>query len=167
MLTFDKIRDFERAEKGSRKLQKMPDDIAVHMRDYIKRKQKITEKTSNDILEMENIMATIKRFFELRESKLMTAVSDTVRTGIPPENMTKDEETIFYGLVNTVKTYREKFFSDITKEEKKVMYRVKSSMPAFVGPDMNIYELKEDDIVSIPTPLNEFLLKKGFVEKIE
>jgi hypothetical protein len=81
--------------------------------------------------------------------------------------MTKDEEAIFYRLADTVKTYRERFFSDITKEEKKALYKVKSSTPAFVGPDMKIYELKEDEVLSLPPPLNEFLVKKGFVEKIE
>ena len=168
MLTFDKIRDLERLEKQNKKLQKMPEDIISQLRDYIKRKEKITEKTSSDITELENIKATIKRLFELREAKILSAVLDTVRTGLPPENMNKQEEIIFYKLTEQLKSYREEFFSELGKEESpaaKSMYRVKKTLPAFVGPDMKNYTLKENDIINIPSPLDQFLLKEGIIEK--
>jgi len=77
MLTFDKIRDLERVERQSKKLQKMPEDIPAQLKDYLKRKEKITEKSSTEINELENIKTTIKRFFELREGKIVSAVLDT------------------------------------------------------------------------------------------
>lgn len=173
MLTFDKIRDLERTEKQSKKLQKLPEDIVVQLRDYLKRKEKITEKTSTDILEMENIKSTINRLFELREAKILSSVLDTVRTGLPPENMTKQEEIIFYRLTDELKRYREQFFADLAKEEKSgeatslVMYLVKKTLPSFVGLDMKNYDLKENDIVSIPPPLDQLLIKEGVIEKVE
>ncbi|MBI4174836.1 MAG: DNA replication complex GINS family protein [Candidatus Aenigmarchaeota archaeon] len=166
MLTFDKIRDMERLERQSRKLQKVPDDLVAELRDYINRKEK-GDKSSADLIEMENIKATIKRFFELREGKILTSVLDTVRTGLPPENMNKSEEALFYRLTNDLKRHREEFFSELGKEEKKplYMYRVKKTLPPFVGPDMKTYLIKENDIVNIPAPLDEFLLKEGIIEK--
>ncbi len=171
MLTFDKIRDLERTEKQGKKLQRLPDDIIVQLRDYLKRKEKITEKTSTDILEMENIKSTIKRLFELREAKILSAVLDTVRTGLPPENMAKEEEAIFYRLTAELKQYREQFFADLAKEEAAdtsiVMYRVKKTLPQFIGPDMKNYELKENDVLHIPPPLDQLLIKEGVIEKVE
>jgi DNA replication initiation complex subunit (GINS family) len=166
MLTFDMIRDLERTERGSRKLQRMPEDIVAQMREYLKRKERITEKTSSDLMEIENIKSTIKRMFELRETKLLSSVSDTVRTGYPPENMTKDEEEVFYKLVESLKRHREKFFHTLSKDPD-TMYRVIKPVPSFVGPDMKNYELRENEIVSIPHPLNELLLKEGIIEKVE
>ncbi|MBI4019408.1 MAG: DNA replication complex GINS family protein [Candidatus Aenigmarchaeota archaeon] len=48
-------------------------------------------------------------------------------------------------------------------------YRVTRTMPKFIGPDMNIYELKESQTVEegqIPKPLNDLLLKKGLLEVV-
>lgn len=170
MLTFDKIRDLERVEKQNKKLQRLPDDVVFQLRDYLKRKEKIAEKTSADITEMENIKSTIRRFFELREGKILSAVLDTTRTGLPPENMTKEEETVFYRLVDILKNYREDFFSELAKEDKKeekALYKVKRTIPPFVGPDMNTYKLAEGELVEIPPPLNKLLEKEGVIEKVE
>ena len=165
MLTFDKIRDLERVEKQSKKLQKMPEDVVEQLHDYLKRKEKMTDKTSADLTEMENIKSGVKRFFELREGKIVSSALDTVRTALPPENMTKEEEAIFYRLVDTMKKYREQFFSDLAKETTEtVMYKVKKTLPSFIGPDMKKYQLVENDVVEIPAPLNELLLKEGIIE---
>src|SRR3989338_5559093 len=115
MLTFDKVRDMERLEKQSKRLQKMPEDIVEQLREYVKRKER-GEKTSSDITELENIKSTIKRLFELREGKIVSSALDTVRTGLPPENMTKQEEGIFYRMVDELKKHRESFFSELGKE---------------------------------------------------
>lgn len=166
MLTFDKIRDMERMEKQSKKLQKLPDDMIGQLREYIKRKERINEKTSSDITELENIKTTIKRLFELREAKIISSSLDTVRTGLPPENMSKDEEALFYRLTDELKLYREQFFAELGKEvSQSSMYRVRKTLPPFVGPDMKTYALKENDIINIPSPLEELLLKEGVIEK--
>ena len=166
MLTFDKIRDIERNEKQSKKLQKLPEDIITQLKEYLKRKEKMKERTSADITEMENIKSAIKRFFELREGKIISSALDTVRTGLPPENMTKEEEMMFYNLVETMKRYREQFFSELNKDDvvEKTLYKVKKTIPSFVGPDMKKYQLVENDVVEIPAPLNELLLKEGVIE---
>ena len=55
---------------------------------------------------------------------------------------------------------------EIQKSEpiiKPVLYKVLRTLPAFVGLDMSIYELKEGDIKEIPKPLNELLLKEGVI----
>ncbi len=169
MLTFEKIRDLERAERESKKLQKLPDNLAEELKEYLRKKEKTAD--SSDIIELENIKSTIKRFFEMREQKLMEAVLYSLRTGLPPENLTKEEEKAFRQLMETAKRFREGFFSGLqSPAEKKTMYRVKKTLPTFVGPDMNQYTLKENDTLeedALPKPLNDLLLKEGVIEIVE
>lgn len=169
MLTFDKIRDVERAEKENKKMQKLPENFLSDLRDYIKKKEQI--KSSSEIHELENVRSIVRRFFETREKKLMDAVLYTVRTGLPPENLTKEEEALYYSVFDAVRDFRENFFSELNREEKQkaAVYKVKKSLPAFVGPDMKTYELKENDIIqpdSLPKTLNDLLLKEGVIELV-
>jgi DNA replication initiation complex subunit (GINS family) len=171
VLTFEKIRELERVEREAKKLQKLPEDIMDQLNDYIQRKEKTKEKTSADIMELENVKNTLKRFFEMREHKILLSALDTVRTGLPPENLTKQEETVFYETVDILKRFREQFFHEINKERQsqgeKPLYRVKKSLPEFVGPDMKIYKLTENELVSLPAELETLLLKEGVIEKVE
>jgi len=188
MLTFEKIRDIERAERESKKLQKLPEHLLEELKEYLRRKERISEKTSADITELENVRGIIRRLFETRERKIIELALYTARTGIPVENLTKQEEKTFFFLVDELRRYREMFFEELQKDSskakedvkeeqvkeetsfpvsKKIVYRVKKSLPTFVGPDKKVYELIEGQVVELPEALNEFLLKEGVIEKIE
>jgi DNA replication initiation complex subunit (GINS family) len=168
MLTFEKIRELERVERENKKLQKLPDDLLDQLREYMQRKERIREKTSADIIELENVKNTIKRFFEIREHKITASAIDTIRTGMPPENITKEEEKVFYELTDSLKRFRERFFEELQREaEKKPVYRVIKSLPEFVGPDMKTYKLTENEILTLPTELEQLLLREGVIEKVE
>ena len=174
MLTFEKIRDLERAERDNKQLQKLPETLMDQIQEYLRKKETM-KQSSSDIMELENVKNTIKRFFELREKKLMEAVLYTVKTGMPAQNVRKDEEKVVFAIVDDLKKNRETFFSELQKEpaqqqEKKTFYKVVKSLPTFVGPDMNTYKLNENDkllLEAVPKPLNDFLLKKGIIEKVE
>ena len=168
MLTFEKIRELEHAERDSKELQALPENIMDELKDYIHRKEK-----SSDPLEIENVKSTVKRLFEIRERKLLELALYSVRTGLPPENLTQAEESIFNAIIDNLKKFRENFFEELRKKapvEKKVLYKVKKTVPAFVGPDSKTYEFKENDtldIKALPKELNDLLLKEGVIEKIE
>lgn len=205
MITFEKIRDLERAERDNKQLQKLTEGLTDDIKDYLKRKE-IALKSSMDILELENVKNTIKRLFELREKKMLDMALYTVRTGLPPENLSTEEERIFYTIVEGLKNYRESFFARIHKEEQKdeiihkpeimrhaepkiaqesviesslqdikmeeleeenFVFKVKKTVPQFVGPDMKIYRLQENEIVDLPKSLNDLLLKEGFIERVK
>ncbi|MFH0832843.1 MAG: hypothetical protein V1900_03940 [Candidatus Aenigmatarchaeota archaeon] len=173
MLTFEKIRDFERAERSEGKMQKLPDNLIEELNDYLRKKEAVKEKSSREMIEMENVKNTIKRLFEIRERKLMDSLLYTARTALPPENLMKSEEHLFYFMLEELKKFREKTFLELKKEEtneKRIFYRVKKSIPAFVGPDLKVYNLKENDnldIDSIPKQVNDLLLEQGVLEMIE
>jgi DNA replication initiation complex subunit (GINS family) len=209
MLTFDKIRELERTERDMRKLQKLPDDLMEELKEYLRRKEGMKEKTSSEIRELENVKNTIRHFFEFRENKIIGMALDCVRTGMPPENLTKQEEKAFYEIVDNLKDHRERFFEELhkspqtdaaaeeekleeieneieikaekeehkektdifmtTEKPKQYAYKVKKTLPTFVGTDMKNYEFRENEIIdldTLPKPLNDLLLKEGVIEQI-
>jgi len=193
VLTFEKIRDIHRAEKESRKLEKLPDNIMKDAADYIERKQHIKEKTSTDVYELENIKNIIKDLFEIRERKILNLALYSVRTGLPVENLTKEEEKLFYSLVNILKTFREEFLDklgnpaamvrmesngDISKKNgsneksekkktKKRQIRVVQDIPEFVGTDLKSYSLKKNDIISLDEKIENLLIKRGLAKVVD
>lgn len=170
MLTFEKIRDFERAERESKELQKLPENIIEEINDYIRKKESIKEKSSADIIEIENVKKIVRSFFELREKKIVDLALYSVRTQLPISNLLAIEEKMLVRLVAEIKKYREEFYEEMKKEAAKtpqMVYRIKKSMPEFVGPDMRVYKLNENEIIeSLPKPLNELLLKEGVIEEV-
>ena len=171
MLTFEKIRDFERAERESKELQKLPDNVIEEIKDYIRKKEAIAEKSSSDIIEIENVKKIVRNFFELREKKIVDLALYSVRTQLPIGNLLNIEEKVLAALVNEIKKYREEFREVMRKQDdagkEEFVYRIKKSIPEFVGPDMKVYKLNENDIIeSLPQPLNELLLKEGVIEEV-
>ena len=172
MLTFEKIRDMEREERNSKQLQKLPDDIIESLKDYLRRKEKIQDSSS--IVELENIKSTIARLFELRQRKILNSALHTAKTGIPPENMMKNEEKHFYDIVDIIKKFGDEFFIELEKnpikKEKKESFIVKKDIPEIMGPDMQKYKFTKDEKIEIdklPKPLNDLLLKEGIIERVE
>ncbi len=171
MLTFEKVRDFERAERESRELQQLPANITEEISDYVKRKEAIVEKSSADLLEIENVKKIIRNFLELREKKIVELALYHVKTQLPVGNLLPMEEKMFNSLAGEIRRFREDMQLELKKEtpqnNEQISYRITRSMPEFVGPDMKVYKLNENDIVAeLPKPLNELLLKEGVIEEV-
>jgi len=165
MLTFESIRDLERAERGSKKLQKMPDNFLAELKDYIERKDKLG---AEDALEFQAVKSTITRLAELRERKIIDSAIITARTGLPPENLLPSEAELFWAVVDRLKRFREEFFGKPKAEmaELKTLWRVIKSAE-FVGPDLQEYKLREGEAVELPTEIVDTLLRSGIVEEVK
>ncbi len=164
MLTFEKIRELERKEREENKLQKLPDDFFTELGDYLKKKETMADKR-----EVTNIKNVVERLFELRENKIFEFVLYTARTGMPVENLTTKEQEFFNRLLEELKKFRQ---VPVKKPaaEKKELYRVKEGIPAVLGPDLKEYKLSENEVIDVtkmPKELNELLLKKGVIEKVD
>ena len=163
MLTFEKIRELERAETKNKSLQKLPENFVSELNEYLQRKRDISE----DIMEIENIKNTIKRFFEIREHKMIDMLIYKLRTGMPVENLSDAEERVFNRVYTELKHYRDDFLSALKRREDKNVFRVKKDIPEFIGPDLKTYSLVEGELVSLPKPLNDLLIKKGLIEIVK
>ncbi len=167
MLTFESIREIERSERDNKKLQKIPENFFDLMIDYMDKKDKIKEKTSLELLETENARNTVKRLLDLREKKVIEIALASSRTGTVPENLTMVEKELFQRTVDVLKKFRDSVSEEMKKNPSEIVYKVKKSIPDFIGPDMKVYNLRENDIVSLPKELVEVLIKENVLEEIK
>ncbi len=179
MITFEKIREIFRAEKDSRKMQPLPENLFIEIADYIRKKESTEGKNSSDMRELENIRDTIKRFFEIRERKLIEQVFISLATEMPPENLTKEEEELFREVSSILRKHRFSMDGQMRytplqpetpqkEEQKTACYMFLKELPPVVGPDMKVYSFRQGHIIQdgdMPKPLNDLLLKKGFIRK--
>jgi DNA replication initiation complex subunit (GINS family) len=163
MITFESIRDLERAERENKKLQRIPDGFVEELKDYIAKKENVSD--TSDILDLQAIKGTVARLIEIRERKIIDSALITARTGLPSENLTSGEGELFWAVVERLKRFREDFFGRATQAApKKVMWRVTKD-EEFVGPDLKEYKLKHGDIIELPAEVSDILSKNGIVEE--
>ena len=168
MLTFESIRDVERGERDSKRLQRLPENWHEDLRDYVASKESRADKTPEDMLEIQNVKSIINRLLDLREKKVIDQALITVRTGAPPENLMSVEEKLFWEAVESLKSFRGEFLPTRPSPKAKVeekKYKITKSLPAFLGPDMKTYSLKAGEVLALPEPLIEVLKKQGAVEE--
>ena len=195
MLTFEALREQEKKEKSSNQIEKMPENFVADLQEYLQRKIKKSDGSSDDRREIENIKHTIQRFLEIREHKILDAVMYASRTGLKPDNLTEKEQKMFDIMLKEVNGYRDDFLKTInensslnleettepvaktntdTKDEKEVLktavrkYLVKRDVKKFVSPDLKEMELKKGDVFhenDLPKVLNDLLLKRGIIEE--
>ncbi|RLJ04965.1 MAG: hypothetical protein DRP08_00360 [Candidatus Aenigmatarchaeota archaeon] len=174
VISFEKLRELQLAEKESNKLQHLSDNIVEEIREYLARKTAKKNKTNADIVELENIKNVIKSIFEKREHKIVELALLSSRTGMPVENLLKEEEQLFYSLISILKNSRTKFFNILknrrklkeqTKKEANVnpkigeKIRITETLPPFVDKNLKVYSLKKDDIVTLPDDIKNILIK--------
>ncbi len=173
VVTFETIRDIQRSEKENRNLIKLPDGIFEEIAEYIRRK----ESRNEDFLELENAKNIIKDIVDRREHKIVNMAVMYVRSGVIPRNMTKEEEEFFAALVKIIKEFRDSYYTSLIygkreKEEvvaeeppKIEMVQMTEDVPEFVFGE-RVYNLKKDEIASLPKELEDFLVKKGVAKRI-
>ncbi|HDJ96612.1 MAG TPA: DNA replication complex GINS family protein, partial [Candidatus Aenigmarchaeota archaeon] len=175
MISFEVIRNVHRAERRSAKLTKLPEDFFEKVNDYLNRKRFLAEKKMDEkaFLEVRNIERLIEEVFNIRERKIINQALIAVRTGIPPENLTKEESDFFNKVVELLKRRREEELKRILErgevtEEKIKLLIFKEDVPEFVGADMKTYgPFKKGDIAKLPDENAELLVKAGKAEFFE
>lgn len=193
MLTFESIRDIERAEKENKKLQRLPSQFFDDLQEYLKRKRADAFANADEMIEYQNIMNIVERLFEMREQKIVEQALDAARIGINPENLHENERNMFEQLSGALSMYRKQFFSSLksmpqdsdettARNETSVasatldastvntqtqkLFRVKKEVPEFIGPDMKTYKLKENDVITLPAPVAKILMQNGAIEEM-
>lgn len=201
MITFEKIRDVFRLEKNSPKLQRLPDDFLQEIGEYLRKKEQITDKTTFDTNEFDNIKDTINRLIEIRKKKVMNTALIPADAVLNIETMLKEEEEFFTMIRQSLESFDKRISESMNKiheirndgtssapgsklandagnssgrdvhprqpaVEHKDEYQAVMDLPEIVGPDMKLYSFKSGDIItegSMPKPLNDLLMKKGFI----
>lgn len=165
MLTYETIRNIIDQEKSSEKLAKIPDNFFIEARNYLHKKAKMSK---DDEWRVESAKRRLQDIIDLREKKIASFALYATRSNIKPENMTEDEERLFNSIISSLKSFRSGIEKAMDIEHVEYLVSIKSDIDSFVGINMNVYgPLKKGDIITLPKPNAELLIKKNVAEKIE
>ena len=175
MISFEVVRTVHRAEKRNTKLTELPENFFEKVKEYLNRKRLLAEKKMDEkaFLEVRNIERLIEEIFNMRERKIINQALIAVRTGIPPENLTKEENEFFNKVVDLLKSRRESVLKKLLEkseivEEKIKLLIFKEDVPEFVGVDMKTYgPFRKGDIAKLPEENAELLIEAGKAEVFE
>lgn len=167
-ITFELIRRVQREEQRVLKLTKLPENFYQNVSSYLQQKKKIA-KERMDVIEVKNIERLVEDLFNRRERKILNMALITVRTRIPPENLTDEEKIFFDQLVNFIKTRREntlnKTFASDGDEFSMVVF--KEDVTEFIGSDLKTYgPFKKGDTAKIPKENMKAFVERGVVDEV-
>jgi len=145
--------------------------------------------------EIENIEKIAINIYELREKKIILAAITKARGGNPEiKNMISSEKNLFNSILNLINTSRMHLLKKESNEKKTIeseeratepkeveekpqelidknknqnpIIRVIEDVPEFIGTNEKRYNLRKNDILSIPEDMCEMLHRKGVVKII-
>ena len=119
VITYETFRKFQKQERDSENLQKLPDDFFQSCAEWIKRKGDTYQQNKDTMIlkEIENVMSIIRDILDRRERKLLLMAMHAVRSNAAPQNLHKHEENHFDSIVNHLKDMREKILAAIKGED--------------------------------------------------
>jgi DNA replication initiation complex subunit (GINS family) len=165
-ITFEFIRKIQREEQREPKLTKIPEDFYQKAKAYLEEKRKLSEKKKDKLtsIEVRNVERLLEDIYNRRETKLINHAIITVRTGVPPQNLMEEEKNFFEGIVNILKSQRERVLNKLlkkTKEEDFETVEFTDDVEEFVGVDLKSYgPFKKGEKARIPKE-NAQLLRKA------
>jgi DNA replication factor GINS len=165
-ITFEFIRKIQREEQREPKLTKIPEDFYQKAKAYLEEKRKLSEKKKDKLtsIEVRNVERLLEDIYNRRETKLINHAIITVRTGVPPQNLVEEEKNFFEGIVNILKSQRERVLNKLlkkTKEEDFETVEFTDDVEEFVGVDLKSYgPFKKGEKARIPKE-NAQLLRKA------
>lgn len=119
VITYETFRKFQRQERESENLQKLPEDFFESCAEWIKRKGAVYRETNDPMVlkEIENVMSVIKDVLERRERKLLLMAMHVVRSDAVPQNLHAHEEKHFDSIVDHLKEMRDRILAVIKSEK--------------------------------------------------
>lgn len=195
-INYRTLRKIQEMEKNSPVLTDLKSDFYNDLSEYIENlKNRFESETSSHkqaLLreEIENTKKIAFNIYEQREKKILLATASKVRGGNPDlKNLINIEKDLFDSILNLMLKSREKILEIETKEkksndtitvepkkedkieEKQGNYNpivlVTQDIPEFIGTDEKKYNLRNNDVLSLPQDMSEMLSKRGVVKKIK
>ena len=194
-INYRTLRKIQQMEKNSPVLTELKPDFYNVLLEYLKNLDNRLDKettTQKQILlkdEIQNTKKIATNIYEQREKKILLAAISKARGGNPDlKNMIDVEKNLFDPVLNLMLDSRKKIIEIKTKENKSnntktvepeeekteekqensnPIVRVTQDIPEFIGTDEKKYNLRNNDVVSLPEDMSDMLSKRGVVEKIK
>lgn len=193
-LNYKTLRKIQQIEEKTPALSKINPELYINFSDYIKNlnlrfKNEINEQRKIILKnEINNTKKIIKNIYEQREKKILIAIMTKVRGGEPNlKNLVNAEKILFESILEIVIRQRQQIMdkkviknnlvndnrTNIKIVEKKVknennkIFLVRDNIPEFIGIDTRKYNLRKDDLITIPKNTSELLLNKRVIKEIK
>jgi len=190
------FRKIQETEKNSPVLTELELNFYNTLSEYLENlKNRLESETSpqKQALLKDEILNTKKiaiNIYEQREKKILLAVASKARGGNPElKNMIDIEKDLFDSIFNLMLKSRKELLEKETKEnrsndtkvvEPKVeekteeiqknsnpIVRIIQDIPEFIGTDEKKYNLRNNDVISLPENMSDMLSKRGVAKKIK
>ena len=192
-INYKTLRKIQETEKNSPILTKIYPNFYEDLSKYVTNLEKRIEKEDSPqkklLLkeEIENTKKIVLHIYEKREKKIILSVISKVRGGTPDiKNMIENEKKLFDSTLTVMTDSRKKLFNhksennNLENEIKKPVInsnkkesnnnpiiRITKDIPEFVGTDTKKYNLRKNDIVSLPEDMNKMLTKRGAGKEVK
>jgi DNA replication initiation complex subunit (GINS family) len=194
-INYRTLRKIQQMEKNSPVLTELKPDFYNVLLEFLKNLDNRLDRettTQKQILlkdEIQNTKKIATNIYEQREKKILLAAISKARGGNPDlKNMIDVEKNLFDPVLNLMLDSRKKTIEIKTKENKSnntktvepeeekteekqensnQIVRVTQDIPEFIGTDEKKYNLRNNDVVSLPEDMSDMLSKRGVVEKIK
>ena len=189
-LSYKILRHIQQTEQQSPTLTRIQHDFYTRLQTYLQELKDIViqeqdpKKQTLYEDEQKNTAKIGQHIYEQREKKIVQAALSKVRGAEPDlNNLLDQEKTLYQILVDTIITHRAHIQQPNSKppeptseptnnepepqEEKpsstintNPIIRITDDIPCFVGTDMHTYQLRKNDVLSLPTDMAEILQKR-------
>ena len=195
-INYRALRKIQQMEKNSPILTDLRPDFYDNLSEYLENLNNRLESESSSQKQMllkdeiQNTKKIATSIYEQREKKVLLAAVTKARGGNPDlKNMVNIEKNLFEPVLELMLNSRKKILENETvenisndtkaaepAEEKKTeekqensnpIVRVNQDVPEFIGTDEKKYNLRKNDLISLPEDMSETLSKRGVVEKIK
>jgi len=188
-ISYKTLRKIQQMEKNSPVLTELKTIFYSVLLEYIEnlnnRLERETSSQKQMLLkdEIQNTKKIAANIYEQREKKILLAAISKARGGNPDlKNMIDVEKNLFDSVLYLILKSRKKFLereipenksnevktveSKEKQENSNPIVRVTQDIPEFIGTDEKKYNLRNNDIISLPDDMSEMLSKRGVVKKI-
>lgn len=163
MLTYESIRKILDEEKATGRLTNIPDSFFLEAQSYLEKKS----KTAEEEWRTDSAKRRLNDIIEIREKKIINSAINAVKANVAIDNLTPEEKALFESVVQSIKTFRQNVQKSMEPKEKEEPIAMLQDIEQFVGLNMKNYgPFKAGDIATLPKPIAELLISKGFAEKV-
>ena len=194
-INYRNLRKIQQTEKNSPVLTEIKSDFYNALLEYLENlNDRLENETSSQkqILlkdEIQNTKKIAMNIYEQREKKILLAVISKARGGNPDlKNMVDAEKNLFDPILELMLKSRKKILEienrenksnnikaiksneEKTKEKQEnpnPIVKVTQDIPEFIGTDEKKYNLRKNDVLSLPKDMEEMLSKRDVVKKIK
>ncbi|MBD3312236.1 hypothetical protein GF352_02150 [archaeon] len=186
VLTYDELRMVEREERDNNKLTELDDEFLNRYKAYIADKQRVLDKSDDNIIakkvkertkqELFNARKSFKNIFEYRARKVFDQVMVDLRMGVSPEfkGLLSSEQEVY----SSVRKLLKKHFNQLVKAKLKkddaspeikddnLLVRFVKDFPEFAWKDLTLGPFKSEDVANLPREAVKLLLQKEVVKEV-